>query len=323
VISSGGYQYDAATAINATVLGGGEQDVYSTASNTTVSSGGLLLVESGGVANSATISSGGEVLIDGGTFSGALLGGAVEVDEVVSSGSTISAETITSGLIQTVLSGGQTVSVAITAVGEQNVSGGTTTGTSVLSGGIQNIYSGTASGTVISSGGYQYDAGTAIGATVLSGGEQDVDGTASNTTVSSGGIEIVESGGNASNTTVQSGGEIVVYAGATVSGLVLDGGSEVFVSSGGHFPAAAVEESTLTAQASDRSSDPGPALSASLSSAPLPAPVELTVANLIQAMARYDAGTVSKGALFESVSGGLLDEHSAALAANHHALSHH
>jgi len=221
------------------------------------------------------------VVIDGGSFTGTISSGGIEVIEVVSAGSTVSSETITSGLNQTVLSEANTVSINVTFDGEQDISGGSTTGTSISSGGIQYVYSGTASGTVISNGGYQ-----------------DVFDATNIATVSSGGIQIVESGATANSTTVLSGGEIVVYSGATVSNLVLSSGAtELLLSSGGIFPAGAFVKDA--------------------------APAEVTVAHLIQAMASFDVGSDGHGAVFESVSGGGFHEDSAALAADHHRLTHH
>jgi len=276
---------------------------------------------------------------------------------VVSSGATISNETITSGFTQDVLSGGNTISVTVGANGEQDVYG-TASGTVILSDGSQYVYSGTASGTVIA-GGYQGDYGSAVSTVVSSGGEQDVYGSASSTTVSSGGIEIVESGGYASGTTVLSGGEIVIYDGATVSGLtVSSGGSEVFVSSGGFFGPDAVQHGAV-AQPSAPSSDPVSAapertasrattvgsdslrLSASdwqvllralgpeESSAPRnqaaaasPA-MEATVANLVQAMASFHAGAaMGEGTLLDHVGSGTLTEESPPLARVHHPAYH-
>jgi fibronectin-binding autotransporter adhesin len=305
-ILSGGDQYDNATAIGATVLSGGEQDVQGLAGGTTVSSGGLLIVESGAVASGATVASGGEVVVDGGTFSGTLASGAIEVNEVVSSGTTVSSETVTSGLFQTVLSGGSTISVAVDPYGEQDVYG-TTTGTVISSGGSQYIYSGTASGTVISAGGYQ-----------------DVYGTTSNTTVSSGGIEVVESGGVAEGTTVLSGGELVVSSGATASGVIVlsggeivssagaivenlmvsGGGEETSVISGRSLVATASVEMTTSLAAHDRSS------------------VEATVAKMIQSLATFNAGlAMNQGALFEPVSSGLLHEEVGTLVGAHRVTS--
>jgi hypothetical protein len=52
-------------------------------------------------------------------------------------------------------------------------------------------------------------------------------------------------------------------------------------------------------------------------------PAEVTVAHLIQAMASFNVGSNSQGALFESVSGGGFHEDTAALAANDHRQTHH
>jgi autotransporter passenger strand-loop-strand repeat protein len=282
------------TAVSANVLSGGEQDDSGTASATTVSSGGLLFVESGAIATAATILSGGEVVIDGGTFSGTVSAGANEVLEIISAGATVSNETITSGLIQSVFLAGQTVSISVASAGEQDISGGTTTATSITSGGVQYVSSGTASGTIVSNGGYQDDFGTT-----------------SLTTVSSGGIEIVESGATANSTTVLSGGEIVEYYGATLNNPVLSSGAIVVVlSSGGIFPGAAVIKGGVSSPKAAPAAATEPAS-------------EVTVAHLIQAMASFNAGGESHGALFESVSGAAILDSSTALTVDRRPLLHH
>src|SRR6185437_9638527 len=338
--------YDYGSAAATVVSNGGEQDVYGNASGTVVSSGGLLFVESGAVVTGATVASGGEVIISGGTFSGTLASGAIQIDEVVSSGATVSNETITSGILQSVLSGGNTSSITIVSTGEQDISGGTDTATVIASGGVQYIYSGVASGTTICNGGTQYVSGTAAGAAILSGGEQLVYSSAANTTVSSGGIEIVDAGAVASGTTVLSGGEIVIYSGASTPGLTVSSGG-IVVSSGGSFApmnAAAHLTGGATATPGAQSSTPpatqrqpaDPAAAATewfrvssesqRDTVPLPSPitpadtphVDATVANLIQAAASFDALTGAKaGALFNSSTGHLLHEEINRLAESH------
>jgi autotransporter passenger strand-loop-strand repeat protein len=145
---------------------------------------------------------------------------------------------------------------------------------------------------------------------ISGGGYQDVYGTTSGATVSSGGIEVVESGATASATTVQSGGEIIIYAGATVSGLVVNGGT--VVSSGGASPAAATQQTAVTYATSASSS----VTSSSSATRDLAPTIESTVANLIQAMASFHAGT-SQGALFEPAIGGLWHEETATLVVGH------
>lgn len=68
---------------------------------------------------------------------------------MVSSGITVSGETVTSGLTQTVLSGGSTSSTTILSAADQTVSGGTAIGTLISSGGVQYVDAGTASGTAL------------------------------------------------------------------------------------------------------------------------------------------------------------------------------
>jgi autotransporter passenger strand-loop-strand repeat protein len=122
----------------------------------------------------------------------------------------------------------------------------------------------------------------------------------------------VESGATANSTTVLSGGEIVLYYGATVNNLALNSGAtELILSSGGIFTPAAI----VNGGASQKSN--------SSQGAPVAATVGTTAAQLIQAMASFNAGSESQGALFESVSGGAFHVDSATLATDHHPSMHH
>src|SRR6185437_13774119 len=294
-----------------------EQDVYGSANGTVVSSGGLLFVESGAVVTGATVASGGEVIISGGTFSGTLASGAIQIDEVVSSGATVSNETITSGILQSVLSGGNTSSITIVSTGEHDISGGTDTATVIASGGVQYIYSGVASGTTICNGGTQYVSGTAAGATILSGGEQLVYSSATNTTVSSGGIEIVDAGAVASGTTVSSGGIVVSSGGGFAPAEAQSVGAQA--ASQIADPATAVAEWIRTSQEGWRESLTGSsALSPEKANVSERATVDATVARLIQSMASYDAMVGTKeGAVFEPVRERLAHEELGRVAESH------
>jgi autotransporter passenger strand-loop-strand repeat protein len=231
-------------------------------------------------------------LINGGTFSGTLSAGALQIYEVVSSGVTISSETITSGIDQTVLSGGITQSVGIAANGEQDVYG-TTSNTTVSSGGIEIVASG----------------GTASGTTVLSGGEILVYSGANivGLTVSSGGSEvIVSSGGGFFAFRAPETLQASLHAGAGSSN---DPTSPTILRVTADTPA--VANSSVRPELHEGSSATGMAT------------VEATVGNLIQAMASFNAGTASQAVLFESVSGGLLTEDPGAVTAPYRPTLHH
>jgi autotransporter passenger strand-loop-strand repeat protein len=94
VVSSGGAQYDAGTAIN-TDLAGGTQVVFGSAVSTTVDLGGTQSVQSGGTASGTTLSAGG-TQYNAGTASATTIAGGMQV--VVSggadNGATISAGTL-------------------------------------------------------------------------------------------------------------------------------------------------------------------------------------------------------------------------------------
>jgi autotransporter passenger strand-loop-strand repeat protein len=277
------------------VSNGGEQEVWGFASGTTVTNGGVLLIGSGGVETGAKVSAGGTVIIDGGVLSGGTISG-TEIYELVSA-RTVSNETITSGLDQTVVSGGRTISTTVDADAEQDLTGGKTTATTILSGGAQYVYSGIAVSSVISTGGYQ-----------------DVYTSANFTSVLNGGVEIVESGAVSISATLSSGGVIVAYYGADLSGTQMDGGTISQLSSGQTYPeAAALIDGGRKFSVHDSTPIERPAAHASVS--PM---FDTTVSNLIQAMAIFDGGRVQQGAFFDDVSARGLHLESAVLALEHH-----
>jgi len=97
----------------------------------------------------------------------------------VSSGETDINDTVVSGGILNVLSGGTIINTADSYV--IYLSGGTASGTTINSGGSEQVLSGS----------------TASGTTVLNGGEQDVRGGAAINTTISGGVEVVRPYGGA------------------------------------------------------------------------------------------------------------------------------
>jgi autotransporter passenger strand-loop-strand repeat protein len=188
----------------------------------------------------------------------------------ISSGQTISGQTISSGETIEVLSGGTAVALSVsgglleifaggfesgsdlTAIGQEYVSsGGTAVATRIGYEGFQDIYAGgTATGAIVSSRGEQFNVsglvdgafigtagteyaggGSTVGVTVGSGGSMSVAATASNTTVSSGGSVTVNPTAIAYDTTVSSGGTQTVHGSA--SGTVVRAGGTETVNGGG------------------------------------------------------------------------------------------
>jgi autotransporter passenger strand-loop-strand repeat protein len=215
-------------------------------SNLTVSSGGLLLVDSGGVASGtkilsdgsesiaargldrgATVSGGGDQAVFGSAANAVLRGGHQD-----DHGRTTST-TVSSGGREIVYSGGTASATVISSGGSAVVSsGGTASGAAVLSGGVESVTtSGIDRGATVSGGGDQAVFGSAANA-VLRGGRQDDHGRTTSTTVSSGGREIVYSGGTASATVISSGGSATVSSGGVASGAVISGG-KLEIASGG------------------------------------------------------------------------------------------
>ena len=114
--------------------------------------------------------------------------------------------------------------VIVLGGGTLNVISGGTISDTVDSGGIDNVSSGgTAVGTTLGSGGEQYISigGMALGATVDAGGAEYVlsGGTASGTTIGSGGYDYVAAGGTADAPTIV-GGTLELASGAFASGPI-------------------------------------------------------------------------------------------------------
>ena len=127
-------------------LSGGEQDVYGSATGTTVNSGGVQIVEDGGVARATIVNPGGtETVSAGGSDVAATINGGLQTDYGSASGATVSG-------------------------GEQDVYGAATSAT-VDSGGLQRVESGgVASGTTID-GGEEYVTSGGLASTLTFGAQ--------------------------------------------------------------------------------------------------------------------------------------------------------
>ena len=206
--------------------------------STTVSSGGVLVVESGGTASSSFVKAGGTEIIEPGAVvsgvslvSGAtveLVGGiplpsgiAIPAGGILGiAGGVYSALPVSSGRTLKVLSGGTDLGAMVSGGGTLVVAaGGTDSGATILKGGVAKVtFGGIGIDTSISSGGTE----------IVSAG-----GVASDTSVSRGGALIVSSGGVADPTNIFSGGTETIRAGGTDDGARISGGGKLFVLSGG------------------------------------------------------------------------------------------
>ncbi len=243
VIQDGGVlRVSGGTVSNGFVESRGRAGVYGgTVLSSTVDAGGLLTI-SGGTASGTMVNAGGEMaLFGGGTEAGGTLllsgketvfGGTASGTVVQSgavqyvSGGVASAATVLG--IQSVLSGGQSVSAQVGSGGSLLASGGVGSGAAVGSGGRAfAISGGTLSGATVDGLLTVSAGGTAGGTAVMSGGELAVfaDGIAADTTVDEGGSAGFRSGGTASGLTVSSGGVAVLSAGGSYSGVMVAGGT--------------------------------------------------------------------------------------------------
>ncbi len=196
-------------------------------SKATVHSGGADVVQSGGAAFGTLVSSGGiQTVLSGGVVSGTTLSGG---KEIVSSGGVARATVVSSGGIQTVFSGGVVSGTTVLGGGaDLAYVGAKLSAVTVSSGGVLELGGLIIGAGVTSSAGAVNATRVISGATLLSGGVVDF----SKATVHSGGADVVQSGGAAFGTLVSSGGIQTVLSGGVVSGTTLSGGKEI-VSSGG------------------------------------------------------------------------------------------
>lgn len=290
VAASGGQEnvFAGAIASGTTVLNGGVVTDYGTLLGGTVNSGGAAYI--GGVATGTTVVAGGGIVaLAGGTVSTArITGGLMEVqsggvarDTVASSGGRVliysggmaSGTTVSSGGRETVFSGGTASGTIVSAGGSEFVQGrlvggtvgtagevyvaGTASGTTVVGGGsIIALSGGVIAGAALTGGFMEVQAGGMASGTAMSNGARlyvYAGGAISGTTISSGAQERVFSGAVAHATSISSGGQEVVYAGGVASGTtVMNGGLQVdygtlvggMIASGGQIYVSGVASST-------------------------------------------------------------------------------
>ena len=240
-----------ATAIGASVGGGGSQEVFGTASGTVVTFAGVQIVESGALAAGATILDGGLQDVFG-NASGTLVSG--RGYEVVESSGMAQGTTVANGATQYVSgsandavinafgtqiveSGGTAIATSVSSSGEEIVSsGGITSSTILNSGGFEAVSSGgVGDGTIVGSGGFELvlSGGMATGTTVQSGGTESVGGSESQAAVLRGGQLLVSSGGLTSAAAISGGGVELVTSGGVANTTIIDSGGAELILSGG------------------------------------------------------------------------------------------
>ncbi len=232
IVSAGG------TAVGVTISGG-EQDVYGTATATTIDSGGLQIIESGGIGSATTVNGGGTLTVEAdGIDSGATVFGGVE------SGTNYAV--VSPGGIETVF--GVASNTTVTSGGELFIeSGGSTVSASIVSTLLFSNGDYADSLIIVESGGAAYDtivSGTVFnpnainslglpngslpnGGLIVSGG-----GVASNTIIGNLGLDAVW-GGVDIDAAVNSGGELNIHSAGTASGATVNAGGRLSVFSGG------------------------------------------------------------------------------------------
>jgi autotransporter passenger strand-loop-strand repeat protein len=221
-----------ASATNVSIAGG-EQDVYGSALASIVTSGGIQVVEDGGLALGSLVSSGGTLeLLSGASYGGAQIGNGGTLE--IGSGYTLDNYTVASGVTLEVASGGTANAIDVQSGGTLELdAGATATGFAIDSGGTLALASGyTLSGSTVSSGmTLEIDAGGIGSATVVSnGGTENVlaGGIENGATIDDGGIQNVS--GDTSNSVVDNGGTENIVDGTTTSASVY---GQENISSGG------------------------------------------------------------------------------------------
>lgn len=151
----------------------------------------------------------------------------------VTSGMSVTGETLTNTDYQEIHSGGTAISTTITNSGRQVIySGGTATSTTINSGG-QFVSGGMTISTSLGSGSYQFIGSSATASsTVISGAIQAVsNGLATSTSILNGGVQEIYGLGSATSTTIHSGGMQSIYDGMAIL-TTIEGGTQT-LSSGG------------------------------------------------------------------------------------------
>ena len=152
----------------------------------------------------------------------------------------LGSDTIHSGSVEELLSGGEIYGTVVSAGGLQFVmSGGSAFSPIISSGGYGMVVGGFADSVTIWGGGIEYIEGAAGRTTnnaILGGGAEIVfgGGTASGTRIYGSGIEVISSGGTAAGTIVSSGGYEVLLSGGVASGGVISSGGVDYIENGAH-----------------------------------------------------------------------------------------
>jgi autotransporter passenger strand-loop-strand repeat protein len=229
IVFSGG------AAVASTLNGGGVQEIKNggEAILTTIGSGCQEYVSAGAQSVLTTVEAGGLEAIWGGVGIGATLSGGLEV---VNQGGVASGTTVSAGgtLILGLVGNGTAVGTTVDAGGEENVyDGGIADGTTVNYGGEEFVSGGTASGTTVNAGTETVFAGVTHG-TIITGTELTFNlprGLHGHLVLE--GEEFVGSGGVAVGTNVDQFGEQIVSLGGVAIGTIVNNGGEQIVSSGG------------------------------------------------------------------------------------------
>jgi autotransporter passenger strand-loop-strand repeat protein len=216
-------------------------------SGLTVATGGYDAVSAGGVEQTVTLSGGGQndfgghvsgLSLAGSTVSGVLYYGA----ETVLSGGLTSGVTISAGAYQTISSGGASDAITVSGGGDYVLSGGVASGVTVHIGGYDAVSAGGTEQQATILGGSQSDFGHISGLLVqgflvsgaLTYGQETVyaGGVASGVMIYPEGIEYL-SGGTADAVTIGAIGADYVLSGGVASGVTISSGGYEVVSSGG------------------------------------------------------------------------------------------
>ena len=210
ILSSGGSLVvsSGGTAVDATVFFGGKMSALGGAlvSGATVSSGGTLFISSGGTLADSLIDSSGKLYV----YSGGLTSRVTVIgNKVTVSGGTCVDDIVSGGGIQDVFSGGLVSRSVVSSGGKILLAGGQALDTVVSNGGSLYVRS---NGSNLS---------YASGVQIFSGGFMDVydSSTAEGTVIHEGGYVRVRNFGAASNTRIESGASMYVYSSC---GLAVD-----------------------------------------------------------------------------------------------------
>jgi autotransporter passenger strand-loop-strand repeat protein len=227
--------YSGGTAVGVYVDGQGTQDIFSgaIASGTTLYVGSTQTVHAGGEVY-LNNQIGGNAYIYGVTSQSTVSSGGIET---VMSGGSAQASWVSGGGTQVVSAGGVATGAYVVNIATQEIDvGGKAIGTTV-SGGTVNVQGGTLANTYLSTAGGQINVasgGVATGTVAAAGLIEIKAGGVTSGTSLIGGQEIVMNGGSATGTNVGANGSEVVLSGGTATGTFLQAGGSVTVYDGGN-----------------------------------------------------------------------------------------